>query len=309
MGCATSKQELGRRLRAGRRQGVDISWPKDFQHSSLSYPSTLCIECDLPSRALLTSLGNNDGSLCCGCADAESIDISLDVDLKPLSPITLSAVCPSPPLSPTSPPASSGHKRPEPPSQQFSPQEQPPMRKQLPTAYNFSFDFKHPSKADDCVCIEPYYDEYDNGEDAEDDEPIGPSHKKCESFSSRTWKVDHKVVVTAKEVPPCSGSNSRSGSRSNSFASSEYIRSKLQSAAALLSRHHDSDHFIEDDAASTLGSEVSLPKSRGWGKYGFEALNQSSPDLLSASARKSQRVSKDQVKVVRIRGSKSTNWI
>ncbi|KAF3918456.1 hypothetical protein ABW21_db0202788 [Orbilia brochopaga] len=335
MGCAASKQELGRRLKTGRKNDIQIGSPTDFQHSHLSYPSTLCIECDLPSRALLDSLGNTDTSLCCSCGDSSSettdVDLSaiglgfeLDLNLKPLSPITLS------PLYTSSPPPSSPLSLISP----FKPQElevedeehdeeiirighpvqSPTLRRELPTHYNFEFNFLHRSN-DDCVCLDPYV--VDGHDEEEDEEPIQPTHKRCESFTSNAWKVDHKVVVTAKEVPPCPGSssqtNSRSNSRSNSFAS---LRNGLRSAAALLSRHPDPEPFIEDDneaaPAPTVSQGTYVSRSRIWGgktRLSFDMLNRSSPDLLSASARKSQRVSKDEVKVVRIRSTRSTNWL
>ncbi|KAJ6259015.1 hypothetical protein Dda_5911 [Drechslerella dactyloides] len=328
MGCAASKQELGRRLKVGRRHDLQIGSPTNFKRSSLSYPSTLCIDCDLPSRALLDSLGNTDSSLCCSCGDADTLDFSLEVDFKPLSPITLSPITPNsspPPLAfsppPSLPPSPSPvAKMPALATQDGqdkdtimgSPLQQLPPRKELPTAYNFDFGFLHPSK-DDCVCLDPYVDE---DADEEEDEPIQPTHKRCESFTSKTWTVDHKVVVTAKEVPACPGSASRSNSRSSSFAS---LRNGLRSAAAMLSRHPDPELFMEGSdgthATATTGTSrqgMYIPKSRAWGgrhTTAFEMLNQSSPDLLSASATKSQRVSKDQVKMVRIRGSKSTNWL
>ncbi|KAF3930434.1 hypothetical protein ABW20_dc0103365 [Dactylellina cionopaga] len=251
MGCAASKQELGRKMKAGRRPDLEIGWPKDFHHNSLSYPSTLCVDCSLPSRTLLASLGNTDTTLCCSCDSARQIP-----DLKPLSPLTLSS------------------------------------KRELPTSYNFDFGFNHASKGyhESCDCIEDYYDEYDDEQDCE-----APSHKRFASFSSDKWKVENKVVVTAQEVVSCS--------RSNSYASSECLKSTFEA-----DNNEDGEPFL-DDSASTLGSESFGPKLRIWGKLPFETLNQSSPDLLSASARKSQRVSKDQVKVVRIRGSKSTNWI
>ncbi|KAK6335483.1 hypothetical protein TWF696_002257 [Orbilia brochopaga] len=336
MGCAASKQELGRRLKAGRKNDMEIGSPTDFKHSALSYPSTLCIECDLPSRALLDSLGNTDISLCCSCGDSDTLDLSLglEVDLKPLSPITLSPLYSSSPpqLSPLSLPAPFELQELEEEDEEEElelgeeerdvditlPVQQQPLRRELPTAYNFDFNFVHRSR-DACVCLDPYIDEDD---EEDDEEPIQPTHKRCESFHSRTWTVDHKVVVTAKEVPACPGSSPRVdvASRSDSFAS---LRNGLRSAAAMLGRNPEPEPFVEqevdddeddDDGAApapTVKQGIYVPKTRMWGgkaRMSFDMLNQSTPDLLSAYARKSQRVSKDEVKIVRIRGVKSALW-
>ncbi|EPS44894.1 hypothetical protein H072_1114 [Dactylellina haptotyla CBS 200.50] len=261
MGCAPSKQDIGRKLKGSRKQELEISSPTDFHHNSLSYPSTLCVNCDMPSRTLLASLGNKDTSLCCSCDGGDQI-LDLKMDFKPLSPIASDATLTT------------------------------PSKRDLPTAYNFPFGFSHTNKGygEDCACpFDTYY-----GEDDDHDHDSECAHKRYASFSSSTWKVEEKVAITAQEVVSCS--------RSNSYASSDCLRSRYDGMSS------DIEPFI-DDAACTLRHESIGSKLRNRRRLPFEAFNQSSPDLLSASARKSQRVSKDQVKVIRIRGSRSTNWI
>ncbi|KAK6539705.1 hypothetical protein TWF694_009908 [Orbilia ellipsospora] len=261
MGCAPSKHDFGKKLKGGRKTELEIGCPTDFHRSSLSYPSALCVNCDLPSRTLLASLGNKDTSLCCNCDGGDQI-LNVKLDFKPLSPIASDATLTV-------------------------------SKRDLPTAYNFPFGFSHANRGygEDCACpFDSYYGEYDDDNDSE------RSHKRYASFSSSTWKVEERVSVTPQEVVSCS--------RSNSYASSECLGSKFES-----SRHAETEPFI-DDTASTLRSDSVGSKFRNRRKkLPFETFNQSSPDLLAASARKSQRVSKDQVKVIRIRGSKSTNWI
>ncbi|KAF3932324.1 hypothetical protein ABW19_dt0209137 [Dactylella cylindrospora] len=249
MGCAPSKQETRKRRKMVQKQELEISLPTNFRRNSASYPSTLCVECGLPSRTLLASLGNQDKSQGCNCDEGPDPDY----DLKPISPLSPIDLFP---------------------------------RKELPTSYNFDFGFKENSDGFEKKYIEGYYD-YDEADDDESD----PSHKRYASFSSDQWKVDHKVVVTTQTV---------SSSRSNSCASSDCLGTGFDG--------QDDDKVPILDHTN-LDNESFGPRLRIWGKLPFETVNQSSPDLLSAYTRQSQRVSKDQVKVVRILGSRSSNLI
>ncbi|KAF3907673.1 hypothetical protein AA313_de0206743 [Arthrobotrys entomopaga] len=264
MGCAPSKHDFGKKSKGTRKTELEIGCPTDFHRSSLSYPSALCVNCDLPSRTLLASLGNKDTSQCCHCDGGDKI-LNVKLDFKPLSPVasdtTLTHV----------------------------------SKKDLPTAYNFPFGFSHTNRGygEDCACpFDSYYGEYYDDNDSE------RSHKRYASFSSSTWRVEERVSVTPQEVVSCS--------RSNSYASSDCLGSKFDSPG-----HAETEPF-NDDTASTLRSDSVGSKSRNrrMKLLPFEMFNQSSPDLLAAAnARKSQRASKDQVKAIRIRESKSTNWI
>ncbi|KAK6515578.1 hypothetical protein TWF506_007908 [Arthrobotrys conoides] len=291
MGCAPSKHTMGKKMKNGRKQDVQIGWPTDFHHNSLSYPSTVCVDCELPSRTLLASLGNTD-MLSCNCNDPDSQTLDFKLDLEPMSPISLS----------------------------------PKPKTPLPTSYNFPLGFDHVSRESN-KAYDYYSEEYDEYGGGEETTPLHLQHKRYASFSSGKWpwKADHNVVVTTQEVP---GSRSNSyASRSRSYASSHCLRSAYE--ADIRDRDTDADTFVDhyvDDAASTLVSthlpdiqSFEFPSTLGSESFGpkllirerlpFETLNQSSPDLRSACARTSQRVSKDQVKVIRIRGSRSTNWI
>jgi len=164
------------------------------------------------------------------------------------------------------------------------------FQKELPTSYNFDFGFSKNSDEVDERYIENYYDDQD-----EDDEECDPSHKRYASFSSNEWKVDHKFVVTTQEY---------SASRSNSYLSGDCL---VNDRDDFHSDEYDDKVSIFD--APTVDDDSFGPKLKIWGTLPFGTLNDSSPDVLSASARQSQRVSKDQVKLVRILGSKTSSSI